>query len=110
MSPTMKVLLIVLAVLGAFAIAVNVYFGIFKSPKKSVTAVDLGTGEVKKLTPEEARSVREEIIDKIRKEDQQIEEVVVEEIEEGEEEEEGEIEEEGEEEEEEEEEENRRRY
>lgn len=65
MTVRFKALFIVIAVLGIAAIGINVYLGLFKPPKKTITAIDMATGEVKQLTQEEAKAIRDEIIGKI---------------------------------------------
>ncbi|HHT9152153.1 MAG TPA: hypothetical protein ACFYEM_01255 [Candidatus Hypogeohydataceae bacterium YC40] len=60
MTKRLKALVIALAVLGTAAIVVNVY-GLLRSPKKTITAIDMATGEIKQLTPDEDRAIRDEI-------------------------------------------------
>lgn len=65
MTLRLKTLLIALAVLGTVAIVVNVYSSFSRSKKKTVTAIDMATGEVKKLSVEEAKAIRDGIMQKI---------------------------------------------
>ncbi|MCB7129994.1 MAG: hypothetical protein J3T61_10710 [Candidatus Brocadiales bacterium] len=64
MTKRIKVYIIALIVLGCVAIGVNVYFGFFQKTPKLIRALDLSTGEIKELTPEEAAKIREKILGK----------------------------------------------
>lgn len=64
MTTRMKAYIIALIVLGCVAIGVNVYYQFFKKPKKLIRALDMSTGEIKEITPEEAEKIRKEILGK----------------------------------------------